>query len=395
MSKIQAFEREPYTRELEVTVARVAEADGRLIAVLDDTLLYPEGGGQPSDRGWVSGVGIAAVEKGTGELLHILEGPIEEGPARVVLDWDRRYDHMQQHTAQHVLTRAALDQFGWATRSFHIGARVSDIELDCEPPASSMLERLEDAVARVISEARPVRSYRVSADEYRRLDVRSRGLPAGHTGDIRLVEILNFDLNTCGGTHVRSTAEIETLKVISSEALRGGCRLSWVAGKRVRSRLAAHEQRSRTLRRLLDTGDDEVLTGLQLKLDQLAQERRSRRDLQDRLAEAIVDELVHRQQDLVDVHLAGAEANLLRRIAEGYAEAADGGVAFLTANQEDGSLFVLAAGEGVRSDLRAIGQQIADLLGGRGGGSGKIFQGKSRSLEMRDEAMAILRRSIA
>ena len=394
MTKIQGFEREPYCRELEVIVARVAEEDGRLIAVLDDTILYPEGGGQPSDRGWLNGIEVLGVEKGTGELLHILEAPIEAGPARVVLDWDRRYDHMQQHTAQHLLTRAALDQFGWATRSFHIGPRVSDIELDCGPPESSLIEALEDTVARVISEARPIRGYRVSVDDYSRLDVRSRGLPAGHTGDIRLVEILDFDLNTCGGTHLGSTAEVETLKVVSSEALRGGCRLSWVAGKRVRLRLAAHERRSRELRGLLDTSDDEVLSGVQLKLEQLAKERRSRRGLEDRLAEAMVDELLGRQQDLVDVHLEMAQASLLRRIAEGYVEGAGRSIAFLTADHEDGGLFVLAVGEGVGIDLRSTGQKVADVLGGRGGGSGKIFQGKISSLEARDRAMAILRRTL-
>ena len=313
MRTIYGFEREPYTRELDATILQVVEEDERCVATLDDTILYPEGGGQPFDLGTVNGVAVLGVEKGSGELLHVLEKLVEPGPARVVLDWDRRYDHMQQHTAQHVLTRTTLDQFGWATRSFHIGDRVSDIELDCKPPEDSVIEAMEDAVAHVIMQDRPIRCYRVSAEEFSRMDVRSRGLPAGHAGDVRLVEIRGFDLNTCGGTHLKSTAEVEMLKVVSSEPLRGGCRLSWVAGKRVRRRLAAHEQRSREMRGLLDVGDEELLSSLRLKLEQLTVERRARRTVEGRLAEAMADELLARDQAFVELHW---EFDETRRIAK-------------------------------------------------------------------------------
>ena len=171
--------------------------------------------------------------------------------------------------------------------------------------------------------------------------------------------------------------------------------MSWVAGKRVRRRLAAHEQRSRQLRGLLDVGDEEFLAGLQLKLAQLALERGSRRKLEDRLAEAIVGELLARGQPLVELHLEMGEATILRRIAERYSDNADNSMAFLTADQEPGGMFVLAAGEGVELDLRSLGREVANVLGGRGGGSGKVFQGKSGSLEERDRAMAILRRALA
>lgn len=378
-----------------MTVLNVVNEDERWIATLDDTILYAEGGGQPSDRGWLNDVVVTGVQRRSGEQFHILERPIDPGPATVVLDWDRRYDHMQQHTAQHVLTRTILDQFGWATRSFHIGDRVSDIELECKPPEDSVVEAIEDAVARVIVQDRPIRCYRVSGEEYGHMDVRSRGLPAGHTGDVRLVEIRDFDLNTCGGTHLRSTAEIETLKVVSSESLRGGCRLSWVAGKRVRRRLAAHEQRARELRGLLDVGDDGLLSGLELKLEQLAVERRARRALEERLAEALAADLLARNEAFVELHLDLAQANCLRLIAERYAARAGAGVALLTADQTHGGWFALVAGEGVDVDLRMLGQRVAETLKGRGGGSGRIFQGKGESLVGRSMAIAIVRQALA
>ncbi|MGB6642158.1 MAG: alanyl-tRNA editing protein, partial [Thermoanaerobaculia bacterium] len=212
MEKIYRYEREPYRRELEVEVLEVGELEGRAFAVLDNTILYPEGGGQPSDRGRLGEVEVVEVQATEGHLRHYLASPVATGPATLELDWERRYDHMQQHTAQHLLSSISLGRFGWNTRSFHIGPETSDIELDIEPPAARELEALEEEVAGAVVAAHPITCRRVTREEYEKLDVRSRGLPAGHTGDIRLVEIEGVDLNTCGGTHLASTAEVEAVK---------------------------------------------------------------------------------------------------------------------------------------------------------------------------------------
>ena len=396
MSRIFGFERQPYLRELEVEILEVAEEAGVWTAILDDTILYPEGGGQPSDRGRLNAAAVQHVHKSSDGPRHVLESPVGRGPARLVVDWDRRYDHMQQHTAQHILTRTALDRCGWATRSFHIGPEVSDIELDCDPPSPSEIAALEDAVAETIVEARAVRSFRVNAEEYAALEVRSRGLPADHQGDIRLVEIADFDINTCGGTHLASTAEVEALKVVGSEPLRGGCRLFWVAGKRVRSRLAAYEKTMVDLRRLLDTGDAEMVAALNLKLGQLQQARRAQRWLEKRLAEFLAEALVTQDEGFVDLHLKGFEAGLLRPIAESLARQADRQVALITAEGEAGFFFALVVGkERTAVDIQELGAGIAEILQGRGGGAGRVFQGKAESLARRSLAIDLIRDSLS
>ena len=395
VSRIYGFEHQPYLRELDVEVLSVEEKSGLWTAMLDDTILYPEGGGQPSDRGRLNDVAVSRVEKTSAGLQHVLGAQAEPGRARLVVDWPRRYDHMQQHTAQHLLTRTALDRFGWATRSFHIGPQVSDIELDCAPPQPPEIEALEVAVAEVIVQARPIRGFRVSAEEYAALEVRSRGLPADHLGEIRLVEIEDFDLNTCGGTHLASTSEVEMAKVVGSEPLRGGCRLFWVAGRRVRSRLAAHETKMADFRRLLDTGDAEIVAGLGLKLVQLQQARRARRWLETRLAESIVGELTSQTESLVDLHLEGFEAGLLRPIAENLAKRAHPQAAFLTAEGEAGTLFALVIGKESALDLQAAGVAIAEILEGRGGGAGQVFQGKAESLEHRSAAVDLIQKLLS
>ena len=125
----------------------------------------------------------------------------------MVLDWPRRWDHMQQHTGQHLLTAVASDRFGWQTTAFHLGGEVSDVELAVPSLASADLRALEDVIAEEIRRQRAVSARRVSRETYQALPVRTRGLPADISGEIQLVEIEGLDLNTCGGTHLRSTAE--------------------------------------------------------------------------------------------------------------------------------------------------------------------------------------------
>ena len=390
MDGIYRFERQPYQQELEVEVLRVEEKSGGWEAFLDDSILYPEGGGQPSDRGRLNDVEVTHVEKTDEGPAHHVVAPIETGKARLVLDWERRYDHMQQHTAQHILTRTAGDRFGWSTRSFHIGPVVSDIELDCGPPQPAEVEQLEAGVAEIIVQARPIRGYRVSPDEFSKLDVRSRGLPAGHAGDIRLVEIEGFDLNTCGGTHLISSAEVEVLKVVAAEPLRGGCRLFWVAGKRVRTRLATHDQRMVELRRLLDSGDDEIVGNLRLRMDQLQRARRAQRWLENRLAGSLASESISQAGDLVDLHLEGFEAPMLRPLAEAMTKSLGRRVAMLTAESESGFLFAVVVGQETGIDVRTAGRGVAEIFGGRGGGAGQVFQGKAENLTDRSNAVGFL-----
>jgi alanyl-tRNA synthetase len=393
---IPAYEREPYRREMAVRVLRTGADEGRSWAILDDTLCYPEGGGQPADHGRLGEVAVLDVQKVEGERFHYLAAACEPGEAVLVLDWQRRYDHMQQHTAQHLLSAVALERLGWATRSFHLGEDRCDIELDVAAPGASDLTALEAAVAAEIRAARPVRTRRISPEEYAALDVRSRGLPADHQGDIRLVEIEGVDLNTCGGTHVASTAEIEAVALLGSEPLRGGCRLHWVAGSRVRRRLAGHEARNSQLRSLLDTGEAELVAIVAQRLEQLDELRRGLRQASGRLAELEAEGLAQRALETgapVDQHFPQADAAFVQQVAKRFAERCPRGLALVTGGGPEGGVFAVAAGSDSGLDLQALGRRVAEALDGRGGGRAPVFQGKVGSLAGRDAALETMRRA--
>jgi len=390
MMPIPAYEREPFLRSIETDVVRAGEERNRPFVVLADTILYPEGGGQPADRGWIGGVAVADVRSVEGQVRHYLVGTPPTGRVQVEIDWARRFDHMQQHTGQHLLTAVAEQGFGWHTTAFHLGEELSDVELDTPKISPEQMAEMEEAVAAEIRAARPVTARRVNPEEYATLPVRTRGLPEGFTGDIRLVEIAGIDLNTCGGTHVRSTAEIEGLKLLGTEAMRGGTRLFYVAGVRLRRLLGAHHERSAKLRQLVGTSDEELPSGVAAKLDQLKEAQRAVKVLEEELAVESARTLAAGPNPVLHAHLPQRDLPFLQRVARELGRLAPDRVALLTAGEGEQGAFLLCAGECASIDMAAVGRQVAEILGGRGGGSGRMFQGKAAALSRRTEAFAWL-----
>ncbi len=386
----QAYEREPYLTELLVEVISVGDEEGRAFAILDDTILYPEGGGQPADHGSVGDVPVVDVQRVDRDIRHYVDRPIEPGSARLTLDWSRRFDHMQQHTAQHLITALADAQHGWETTSFHLGEQRCDIELNTPLPDTASLARLEDVVMGVVRSNRRVNARRVSPAEVGTLEIRTRGLPSGHQGSVRLVEIDGIDVGACGGTHLSSTAEIEAVKLLGVEAMRGGCRLHWVAGGRVRARLGGHEARARQLRAQLDAADEDLVDVVAGRLERLKTAERRVRRVESDLARQVAHRLGGADTPVVEAHFDDANAGFLQLVARHLAVAAGARIAFLTASDAGEHFFLLATDADSSVQLRGPGAQVAELLDGRGGGSGTLFQGKAGSLNRRCEAVALL-----
>jgi len=395
VSRVHLFELDPYRARVETEVVETGSEGGRPFAVLSDTVFYPEGGGQPCDRGTLGAARVLDVRCQGNAVRHFLDREVPRGPATAALEWERRFDHMQQHTGQHLLTAVAQDRFAWETTAFHLGERVSDIELAVASLGERQLLELEEAAMAEVRAARLVSSRRVTPEQFATLVVRTRGLPAGHSGDVRLVEIAGLDLNTCGGTHLRSTAEVEAIKLLGAEPMRGGTRLTWVAGGRLRSRLAAHEARSAALRALLGAPDDELAGVAGAKLRQLQETEKRARDLEDELAEATAAALAARPGAAVGAHFDGHEMPFLQRVAKRLPGAAPEKAFLLTASSASGASFLLVAGDSVAADVQAAGRELAGILGGRGGGSGRLFHGKAPSLAARDAALACLAELVA
>jgi Ser-tRNA(Ala) deacylase AlaX len=374
-----AYHRDCYLTELSTDVVDVGEDAGQPFAVLADTIFYPEGGGQPADHGRLGDVAVVNVRKRGEKILHFVSEPVDKGPVRLELDWPRRWDHMQQHTGQHMLTAVALRDFGWRTTAFHLGPEWSDIELDVPTLNREDLVRLEGAIAAEVRAARPVK-YRVAeVADFERL--------------VRLVDINGLDLNTCGGTHCRSTAEIGVLCLLGTEPMRGGTRVFFAAGDRVRRRMAAHEDRNLKLRSMLDTADDQLPDVVALRLEREKELARSARRLTEELAEAAATALCGAESAVIDSHWPDRDIAFLQKVGRTITDIAPERRALLTVDDRDGAKFLVVAGAASGLQLDTIGPRIAEILDGRGGGRGEIFQGKAESLGNREAALELLRRS--
>ncbi len=223
-----------YGTQFEARVVEQTEHLERPALVLDVTYFYPEGGGQPSDRGLLNGRVVLYVQTRPSDkaVLHILDGPIDEGYVYGEIDWARRFDHMQQHTGQHILTQTFAESTQTETVGFHLSSRSLTIDLDRADLTSREIDAVEKRANEVIVENRQI-SARVYPMNRVPETVRIRMLPdVLPTEGLRVIEIAGFDATSCGGTHVVATGEVGLLKILDVQSHKGGLRVEFVCGGR-------------------------------------------------------------------------------------------------------------------------------------------------------------------
>lgn len=365
------------------TILECVQAGDSWEVVPDCTVLYPEGGGQPSDAGTIDDVAVTALRKRKdGAIVHTVSRPLD-GQVTIRLDRARRFDHSCQHTAQHLLTTLASRIFNYQTLSFHMAQDVCDLELGHTNIPPEHLMRLEDEANALILQDLQVTARWVSAEEYGRLDVRSRLLPKDLTGPFRLIEIEGVDLNTCGGTHVSRLGELQAIKLVGTERHTRGTRLFYIAGARVRRRFQEVLDRERAMSEVLSTGPTEQLASATAMTNELASLRRVNKALREDLAVYVSHDLAGRAVRPGDGQLAyvtyahpDADVTHLREVATAV-RALDPSLIVLGIGGATGA-FVLVGPDGA---VAAIGPKLAETLGGRGGGRGGVFQGRLTNSE--------------
>src|SRR6188768_956517 len=215
-----------YLKEFDAQLVDTASHEGKTALVLDRTGFYPTSGGQPFDLGTFGDVRVLDVVDGDdGRVLHVVDRVPSATTLHGAIDWTRRFDHMQQHTGQHVLSAAFDRLFKVRTESFHMGADYSTIDLAREVSAGEMA-RAEDAANGVVWEDRPIHIKFATVEEAQSLGLRKE---SKRDGTLRLIDVEGFDLSACGGTHVARTGAIGIIAVSATEKVRGGSRVSFQA----------------------------------------------------------------------------------------------------------------------------------------------------------------------
>ena len=374
---------DPYLKEFDARLVGVRDVDGRSGVVLDRTAFYPSSGGQPFDTGTIGGARVVGVVDGEdGAIVHVVEGLVEvsvPGPPGLEIltgriDWVRRFDHMQQHTGQHVLSAAVDHVCGVRTESFHLGAVSSTIDLARELTLAEIAES-EDLANAVVWEDRPVAIRFVDAEDTAALQLRKE---SARTGTLRIIDVEGFDVSACGGTHVGRTGAIGIIAISGWERLRGGTRLEFRCGSRA---LHAHRMLRDTAAasgRLLSTSSDELPQAIERLQEDGKELRRRVKDLESRLAGYEADAVAARAVDVHGVRLVAeavpdADMNAIKTIAQGVA-ARPGHVAVLLTATSPASVIIARAPD-VQVDAARILKQLITHFGGKGGGRPELAQG--------------------
>ena len=366
---------DPMQREFDAVVTAVREFGGAPWAALDATAFYPVGGGQPSDRGWIAGLAVSDLSDEDGVVWHRLEKSLGEGAAVACrLDFERRFDHMQQHTGQHMLSRAFVEVAGADTLSFHLGEVETTIDVGLTGVDSELLRRVEDRVNEVIWENREVKTHMVSREEAVRFPLRK---PPDVEGPVRVVEVSGFDWSACGGTHVPWTGQVGLLTILRTERYKGGTRVSFAAGRRALERLRRSGDLLRRACLEFTSGESDLLAGIgRLKKERERLERRLKPLLKESLereAERLLGEAPRGPHGpVVACHFPERdpeEAGVLAAIL-----AAHGAVALLVSGDAGSPRAHFSAPAGTMS-MGALLGEVCRKYGGRGGGRPESAQG--------------------
>lgn len=359
-----------FLREFDARVLECRPAGERFEVVLDRTAFYPASGGQPHDTGRLGEAEVLEVfEREDNTVVHVTDRAVARGPVRGAIDWERRFDHIQQHTGQHLISAAFLELFRFSTVSFHLGRDVSTIDLAAPSVVPRHLEEAERLANRAIFEDRPVRVSFASAAQLAEAGIRKA---VERAGLLRVVEIEGFDRQPCGGTHAQRTGQVGLLLLRRLEKQKQNWRVEFVCGFRAwrvaRRDYAALSEAAGAI----SCGLPEVPAMVAKTLEERQAAQRERQRLLERLAEMEARTLAASCGGTVEHVFEDADAGYLRLVAARLA--AQLGTRALLGTRAGGHV-VFAQSAGMAGDMNALLRETLARAGGKGGGSKDFAQG--------------------
>ncbi|MFL6448862.1 MAG: alanyl-tRNA editing protein [Bryobacteraceae bacterium] len=371
MTTARLYYQDAYTRSFDAQVVETTENGKRVY--LDKTFFYPASGGQPHDTGVLSGAMVTEVVDEGDRIAHVLSEPIAGDVVQAHIDWSRRFDHMQQHSGQHLLSAVFLERFGFETLSFHMGAEASTVDLGTKDLTPDQIATVEERANEIVREAIPLLVSFEDASSVQSLRKESR-----RTGTLRIIEIQNVDRSACGGTHLRNTAEIGSIQIRGSEKVRGNVRIEFVCGTRAVRRSRRDYQIVAELAKQNAVPPDKLVDSFASVLERLLDAERERDKLKGQVARLEADASYRSTPPSAD----GLRRILLRtpaldensRLGATSFAANPRAMCIVVADEPPSVLIACSADSGVNAG--AVLKQVLAEKGGRGGGSATLAQAK-------------------
>ncbi|MBR5485815.1 MAG: alanyl-tRNA editing protein [Oscillospiraceae bacterium] len=333
---------------------------------LDRTAFYPEGGGQPADKGTLGGKNVLDVREKEGEVIHLIDGELELGAqVQGCVDGEYRFDLMQQHTGEHIVSGIINELYGWDNVGFHMGSEFVTIDLNGELTAEQLKE-VEKRANEAVYKNLPVEVLYPTADELKAMNYRSK---KELSGQVRIVRIAGYDMCACCGTHLPTTGMTGAIKLISSQKYKGGTRVAMLCGRRAMQDYGTKNESVAAISALTSTKPYEVVQAVERLLAEQEQLKQKLAAARKQIFAALVEKTESAQVVwLFEDDLTPGDLNQLCQLLckKGVIAAA------LSGSDDSGYKYAIGSSE---ADVRAIGKEFNAALSGRGGGQKAMVQG--------------------
>jgi alanyl-tRNA synthetase len=360
--------------------------------VLDKTAFYPTGGGQPNDTGLLSLVSVVDVfEDEAGTIFHVVKEPGQIQIGESVngrIDRARRLDHMQQHSGQHILSQAFIQACNAETRSFHLGAETSTIDIELYSPSDDCMRAAEEVANQIIFDDRPMRIHLVNEEEATRLPLRKE---VTVHGDVRVIEIEDFDWSPCGGTHATRTGQIGLIAIKSYERAKKMTRVEFVCGRRALTEYRQANATASAVARLFSSERDSAPELVSRAIEENKTLKRRLRDLLDLAMSAEAARLLAETSATNDFKIIqrayeGRDLEEIRILASKIVSL-EPAVALLGTKDSSSARLVFARSAALPQDMGKLLSAACNLLGGRGGGRPEHAQGGGPGIANLEQAL--------
>ncbi|WP_391205777.1 alanyl-tRNA editing protein [Psychrobacillus sp. L4] len=343
--------------------------------VLSETTFYPTGGGQPNDSGTLNDIAVTNVEIIEGEIRHYLATILPANTEYVegAIDWKRRFDHMQQHAGQHILSAAFDNLFGFKTVSFHLGKNSSTIDLDVNEISAYQLAEVEALANEIILENHPIDTKWVTEEELAQYKLRK---PTKVKEDIRLVIIPDFDYNACGGTHPKATGQVGLIKILQMEKQKQNIRVEFVCGERVITHLKRKHTIITNLISSLSSPEEKLEDAVHTLLNNVKMQEKQITNLNELLLQYEAKELIRNTKGtILTANFQNRTVQELQKLAKLITTESIELVCILVSKNDDRIQIVAARGSSVDKNMKELIEKILPLINGKGGGNNTIAQG--------------------
>ena len=368
---IRLYFEDQYRVEFEAKVLDRVIYEGKPVLILDQTCFYPESGGQPFDKGTINGIQVINVIEEKGKILHVLEENVESENIRGEIDWDRRFDHMQQHAGQHILSQSFYKLYRAKTLSFHLGQDFSTLEMDMRNTIDGNVEKVEKLANEIVFKNGEIKSFFIPEEKIMDVPLRK---PPQKKGLIRVVNISDFDYSACGGTHPSRTGEIGLIKILKWERLRNNIRFEFVCGERALHDYTIKNSVIRQIAVRLTVGACEVVPSLEKLFADLKDQKRNNKKMQGRISQLEALEIVKNAKERIIKNIF-TERMLeeVRFLALNIIKKGDY-VVLYGLRLKNSVHVVMASSEALGVDMRELIPVVSPLIKGKGGGQSFIVQ---------------------